>query len=426
MPLTVLPDELMSHILSQLPPRALAAAVRACRKWSEVLVHDAVAQRMRRLPPGRQIVDRSLTAARCLLFAEEPAEAWRGFNRRAVHLSSLTRAHGCQEKGHGARGLQLSFGTHLALHSNGETLVCASTVLAHVIPLTAGRSVKRLPALNRLYKKGDRRVTAVACDGDIVATSFGLTSICADGIGVIPVEGQEVECPIMIWRLSDDTVDRGCCGEHIAVLKHPSYRVSTLAMRGDMLVSGCEGDARDHPIRVWSLSQRHVTATLAEHTGRINGLGLGNTRLVSASADGSARVWSLEGERTCMPAMGHPDAVHAVAVEGDRVATACVDVIFVWSISSACPQCLSLIKFGGIVTSVFLCGGALVGGGDTGMVKVWDGTMADVATMDAGTAVLGVALSSSRMRIACLGLNSLTIWRPCLEPMMCGECSNGP
>ena len=69
---------------------------------------------------------------------------------------------------------------------------------------------------------------------------------------------------------------------------------STLALSGDSkwLAAGCD----DHHVRIWDLSQGTPWHDYVGHTAKITSLDYSRDgiNLLSSSADGTARVWSLQ------------------------------------------------------------------------------------------------------------------------------------
>jgi WD40 repeat protein/DNA-binding SARP family transcriptional activator len=93
---------------------------------------------------------------------------------------------------------------------------------------------------------------------------------------------------------------------------------------GRFVASGDQAGA----VSVWDLDASEWAHRLDAHTGAVNGLAFGGGgALVTASEDGTARVWDLATGRERSTFRGHNAPVHRVAVnpDGTRVATASDD-----------------------------------------------------------------------------------------------------
>jgi WD40 repeat protein len=104
------------------------------------------------------------------------------------------------------------------------------------------------------------------------------------------------------------------------------------------------------------------------------------TRLVSASVDGTARVWDLATGRAEHVLRGHRGAVNAAAftARGDAVATAGDDAtIRVWTLATGKSRILH--GHVGVVNSVAFApnGESLISAGQDGTLRVWDRRRAD-------------------------------------------------
>ena len=93
--------------------------------------------------------------------------------------------------------------------------------------------------------------------------------------------------------------------------------MNALALDGNQLVSG----SVDEAAKLWSLSARAVTATLAEHTGWVFGVAVSDAAIATGSLDSTARLWSREGGAS-RHTLAHPFPVCGVAMAGDVLVTA--------------------------------------------------------------------------------------------------------
>ena len=97
--------------------------------------------------------------------------------------------------------------------------------------------------------------------------------------------------------------------------KQHSGWVVAVALDGNLLVSG----SLDQTAKLWSLSARAVTATLAEHTSGVYGVAVSDAAIATGSRDQTARLWSREGGAS-RHTLKHPSCVDGVAMAGDVLA----------------------------------------------------------------------------------------------------------
>jgi WD40 repeat protein/DNA-binding SARP family transcriptional activator len=115
-------------------------------------------------------------------------------------------------------------------------------------------------------------------------------------------------------------------GEQQAEFHAGRARILSVAASPDgrFVVSGDQ----DGEVAVWDVDTSARVHRLAAHTGAVGGLAFGDDgTLVTASEDGTARVWDLATGRERATFLGHNAPLHHVAVspDGSRVATASDD-----------------------------------------------------------------------------------------------------
>ena len=244
-----------------------------------------------------------------------------------------------------------------------------------IVHLKTAESNHGVPRVSRLEGHA-ARTTAVAVDGDRVAS--------ADEWG-----------NVVVWSLGS--------GEKLQGIKVTNSTLFGLALQGDMLFAG----GRFAPIFVWYVGPERRAALpgklrnehepLMGHGSEICSLAAVGGLLVSGSADGTARLWTLADDgmthAECTRVLEHaqPDgttatgglgvrhAVNCVRINDGRVATACSDAhVRVWS--AADGTLLHKCQHGEYtdhidVGSVSLMGALLVSGGhahNDKSVKVWN------------------------------------------------------
>jgi WD40 repeat protein len=126
-----------------------------------------------------------------------------------------------------------------------------------------------------------------------------------------------------------------------------------------VLAVAVTGDGRavsasaDGTLRVWDLGSGACHLTLQGHTGWVRAVAVtGDGHAVSASADGTLRVWDLGSGACPLTLQGHTGRVTAVAVTGDgRAVSASADgTLRVWDLRAG--RCLAVFPWDWPITSV--------------------------------------------------------------------------
>ena len=211
-------------------------------------------------------------------------------------------------------------------------------------------------------------VLSVATDGVIIASGAG---------------GGDVK----LWKA--DTL------EEVGQRRHGSP-VYGLALSGDLLVSG----GTDKTAKLWSIAEpasgEDCTATLDEHEGCVFCVDVTSDSeemgmvIATGSGDNSAKLWSRDGGAS-LHTLWHPRHVLALRIEGDVLATGCVDgIVRTFSVASG-EQTRELLGHRAAVTCVGFatslhfhrqkaatqdnyageCHVSLVSGAFDGHLKVW-------------------------------------------------------
>jgi WD40 repeat protein len=94
----------------------------------------------------------------------------------------------------------------------------------------------------------------------------------------------------------------------------------------------------DGTLKLWDLERGHLRRTFVGHAGPVWGCAVtGDRRVVSASADGTLKLWSLDSGQVLATLASHRDEVLACAVmpDGQRVVSASADgTLKVWELAS--------------------------------------------------------------------------------------------
>ncbi len=131
---------------------------------------------------------------------------------------------------------------------------------------------------------------------------------------------------------------------------------------------------------LWQAWMRNRETALAGHTGGVLAAAFSpdGGRVVTASDDGTARVWDLSGPRPAATVLeGHTDWVRAAAFspDGGRVVTASADrTARVWDLSGPRPAATVLEGHTDWVRAAAFSpdGGRVVTASDDGTARVWD------------------------------------------------------
>ncbi|KAG1678253.1 hypothetical protein FOA52_013873 [Chlamydomonas sp. UWO 241] len=128
----------------------------------------------------------------------------------------------------------------------------------------------------------------------------------------------------------------------------------------------------DKTIRVWDVASRRCEKVLEEHTRPVLSLAISNGRLYSGSYDYSIKVWDLDSLTRIRTLTGHTDAVRALAVSGGKLFSGSYDgTVRVWDESRM--QCVEVLKGHiGPVRTLVACNGLMFSGSYDKTVRVWD------------------------------------------------------
>jgi WD40 repeat protein len=134
----------------------------------------------------------------------------------------------------------------------------------------------------------------------------------------------------------------------------------------------------DGTLRVWDLETGRPLTTMAGHTSDVNACAvtLDGRRVVSASADQTLKIWDLESGRALATLAGHTDSVSACAVirDGRRMISASWDgTLKVWDLDSG-RLLVTLEGHTGLVTACAATadGRHVVSASKDGTLKIWD------------------------------------------------------
>ncbi|WP_257461977.1 SIR2 family protein [Archangium lipolyticum] len=184
---------------------------------------------------------------------------------------------------------------------------------------------------------------------------------------------------------------------------------------GSRVVSACA----DGTLRVWEVETGRELATLEGHEGRVWGCAVmpDGRRVVSASDDGTLMVWEVETGLKLATLKGHGGKLWACAVtpDGRRVVSASTDgLLKVWEVETG-REVATLAGHGNTVNhcAVMPDGSRVVSASTDGTLKVWEvETGREVATLEGHKApVWGCAVMPDGRRVVSASTDgTLKVW----------------
>ncbi len=262
----------------------------------------------------------------------------------------------------------------LALNTDNTLLGIGTRSQAQSRTLSGGRSTNENTDTPNVY------VNAVAYSPDVE----GAPSVPFFAIG-------QTDGAIKSWRVSDGV-------PHLFFQTAPAPSVSSLAFSPDAryLAAGLS----DKTVIVYRAQNGGKVITLKGHTGAITSVAFTDARLLSASIDGTIRIWDSESWELLYELTGHNGPVWdlAVSADGQYVASASADqTIKLWQIRGG----ELLHTFEGhtapVLSVVFSHDGQhLYSGGEDQAVRVWNVTTLSLEDTLIGinSSILSLAIST--------------------------------
>jgi WD40 repeat protein len=177
----------------------------------------------------------------------------------------------------------------------------------------------------------------------------------------------------------------------------------------------------DGTLKIWDLDSGRVLVTMKGHTDEVRACEVtaDGRRVISASADGTLKIWDLEDHkigRALATLQGHADWVNACAVtrDGERVISASDDgTLKIWELGSG----TLLATLEGHTASVKACavtadGQRVVSASCDGTLRVWDlKTGCELATLEGHTGwVLSCAVTADNRVVSASHDKKLRVW----------------
>ena len=136
-------------------------------------------------------------------------------------------------------------------------------------------------------------------------------------------------------------------------------------------------DGNDHKIYIWDVSAASKVHTLAGHEGRITGLAFrSNDELISASEDGTVRLWNVTEEREIRRYRAGLDQVTSIALSPDeqQVVLGVTDgTLRLWEIDSGLLRRIFRGHVDVVLSVDFSSDGEqIASGSDDNTVRLWD------------------------------------------------------
>jgi len=186
-------------------------------------------------------------------------------------------------------------------------------------------------------------------------------------------------------------------GALIRVLEgHTDWVNAVAALAGRRAVSA----SADRTLRVWSLESGRTLQTLEGHRASVNAVAvIGDWGAISASNDGTIRIWDLGSGRTLQTLEGHNGSVLAVAVlDGGRIASASDDwTLRIWDLESG-RTLQTLSGHEASVNAVALLDDQhVISASDDGTLRVWNlESQRTIRILDYKASVLAMTLLDSQ------------------------------
>lgn len=242
---------------------------------------------------------------------------------------------------------------------------------------------------NKTIQHEDAPVKAIALDpsGRFLATASSDTTV-------------------RLWTIATET--------YMAVLRGHTDSVDAVAIckQGRLIASG----SADRTIRLIDLGETSHRRELTQHTDEITALDfIGSETLVSASRDGTVRLWETDQGKPLAVFAEHTDWVRALALSeaGDLIASASRDgTVRLWDVAAGSLR--RTFAHDGDSRAVALSpDGSLLAADDVGTIRLWDvGSGAQVGALTAHRKpVLALAFhANGHLLVSGSGDNTVRLW----------------
>jgi WD40 repeat protein len=396
-----------------------------------------------------------------LAFQPDSAQLASGDAAGVIRLSNVANGAPLAElKGHN------SAVTALAYRPDAKQLVSSGAdglVKWWNLPLTADRTVATLPIEISTAVTDGKTIVSGATDGSILQTDVAtgnqvrafsghvgtVASLGLHPLGTQLASGQ-ADGAIHLYNMADGVLlgsVRGHSGSVHSLALHPLLpqlisagadgtirvwqlpakptvtagtptTVQAAALSADKTLLAIAATIANKPtIQIRNTSNGQVTATLVGHTGAITSLGFSpdKTRLISGSADKTARIWTVASP-TAEPVLleGHTAAVTAVAFASNpaHVFTGAGDnTVRQWTIADG-KQLRVLSGHSMAITSLAVAGTVLSSSSGDGTVRLWntaDG--AAIRSVSHGGPASLACISADGKHLASVGTgNVIKLW----------------
>jgi WD40 repeat protein len=230
-----------------------------------------------------------------------------------------------------------------------------------------------------------------------LATAFGALAVFAAVTATLAVAARR-QADVAVRRLGEQYRE---AGRQLVVAGHPQRAVPYLVA------------ARDQGIDDVALRALFHTATASavrlalHHDGPVTAVEFSadGARIVTASRDGTARVWDAATGAPVTPPLRHPGPVIDARIRGDgtRVLTVSGDVVRIWEVTASPPPPIEIHHAATINFAVFSADGAQIAtASDDRTARLWSVATGQpvIPPLIHDARVLGVALSPDGARVA--------------------------
>jgi len=215
---------------------------------------------------------------------------------------------------------------------------------------------------------------------------------------------------IGLWPRAGSLTQPG--GALIRTLEGHTGRVTAVAVVDSRRAVSASDDGT---LRVWDLESGQTLKTLEGHRHWVFAVAVvDGRRAVSASNDGTLRVWDLESGQTLKTLEGHKAGVNAVAVvDSRRAISASVDgTLRVWDLESG--QTLKTLEghTDGVFAVAMVDGRRAISASVDGTLRVWDLESGQILkTLEGHTdGVFGIAVVDGRRAVSASVDGTLRVW----------------
>ena len=242
------------------------------------------------------------------------------------------------------------------------------------------QTLSRITVVSRAWNKvaNDDFVWRTLCRQGAIANDqvvASLPPLPPPTLGLSPVTSGCSWSPVIAtgqWKrlfLNEHTLRQNWARGKCEVLTLAGHTRSVFAARFER--DRCVSASYDGTIRVWDLQSGACLRTLEGHTKGVTSVVILGSVIASSSSDRTIKLWGLDTGECFSTFTGHMGEVCSIAVEGQTlVSGSCDHTVRVWDVETG-QQRLELNGHQDYVISVQIRDGLIVSGSYDNTVKVW-------------------------------------------------------